>query len=546
MNFSNAINSWKSVLTDDYVLTSPEYLKQVETATFETRAKVHAVILPQNVEDLKQCLIIANKYKTPVYPVSQGMNYGYGSKVPNCDQSVILDLSRMNRILGFDQTQGVLTVEAGVTFQQAFQFLGQQGTNFTLAGTGAPPTASLIGNSIERGIGKGLGCNRIDHICNFEVVLPSGKSFTTGLGRFENSKGKGLTKWGPGPYFDGMFTQSNFGIITKMSFWLTPIPKHFQTFIYCVKDEKKLPFIVKALHELKQKDIIRSSTTLFNSHRILGFLGKYPWDLHDGKTTLPDHLALKALSRYMPVAAYWYGDGALYSNSSAQARAERKLVKKALKGLVNNLTFFYEPKVSVLIFFTQLLRKIFRNKRFPSIDLYFKKSLYAGHLIPTEVTLGSTYVRMKSPLPSPERMNPNTDNCGTYWMGPIVPFDGANIEMATAIIKEVISKYGYEPAMTLQMITSRQIDIIVSISFDRTIPGEDSKAKKCHDELLKNLLDKGFYPYRLGTQSQSLLPVPDDDYGHLIEKIKKALDPNDILAPGRYDFRSSWQTNADG
>lgn len=541
MNFLGAINEWKTILTDHYVLTSPEYLRQVETATFETKAKVHAVILPQNVEDLKKCLHIANQYKTPLYPISQGMNYGYGSKVPSCDQSVILDLSRMNRILDFDRNQGVLTVEAGVTFQQAFQFLVQQGTNFTLAGTGAPPAASLIGNSVERGIGKGLGCNRIDNICNFEIVLPSGKSFTTGLGRFENSKGKGLTKSSPGPMLDGLFTQSNLGIITKMSFWLTPVPNHFQTFFFTVKDEKKIPLIVKALHGLKQRDVIRSSVTLFNSHRILGFTGKYPWDLHDGKTTLPDNLALKALSRYLPVAAFWYGDGALYSNSYGLAKAERKLVKKSLKGIVTNLTFFYEPKATALKLLSQLLSKIFRNKKFPAIDFFFKKSLYAGHLIPTEVTLGSTYIRMKSELPPPEKMNPNIDNCGTYWMGPIVPFDGENIEMAIGIIKETISKYGYEPAMTLQMISPRQIDIIVSISFDRTISGEDLKAKKCHDELLKRLIDKGYYPYRLGTQSQSLLPCPDDDYCFLMEKIKKALDPNDILAPGRYDFRSNWQ-----
>jgi 4-cresol dehydrogenase (hydroxylating) len=171
------------------------------------------------------------------------------------------------------------------------------------------------------------------------------------------------------------------------------------------------------------------------------------------------------------------------------------------------------------------------------LDLFFKKSLYTGHLIPKEITLGSTYFRMKSARPSPEKMDPCLDNCGIYWMGPIVPFDGVNVEAAISIIKETITQYGFEPAMTLQMITSRQIDIIVSIAFDRTILGEDKKAKACHDELLRKLIVEGFYPYRLGIQSQSLLPSPDDDYCFLIEKIKKALDPNDILAPGRYDSR---------
>jgi len=469
------------------------------------------------------------------------MNYGYGSKVPSCDESVIVDLGRMNKMISFDSTQGVLTVEPGVTFQEAFEFLIQQKTNFTLAGTGAPLTASLIGNAVERGIGKGLASNRIDHICNFEVVLPTGESFTTGLGRHENSKGIGLTKSVPGPLLDGIFTQSNFGIITKMSFWLTPIPENFQTFIFSVQDEAKLPLIVDALHDLKQNDVLRSSATLFNSHRMLGFTGKYPWELHDGKTTLPEKMALEVLGRSMPVAAFWYGDGALYSNSHAQARAERKLVKKALKGLVENLTFFYEPKVTALTFCSRVLEKMGVSVPSQMLEFFFKKSLYTGHLVPMEMTLGSTYFRMKSPRPAPEKMDPCLDNCGIYWMGPIVPFDGVNVDLAIKIIKETITEHGFEPGMTLQMITARQIDIIVSIAFDRTIPGEDLKAKTCHDDLLQKLIDEGFYPYRLGIQSQFLLPSPDDDYCLFIEKIKKALDPNDILSPGRYDFRSNWK-----
>jgi len=54
MNFSEAIQEWKSILTDDYVQTSSESLKHVETATFQTTAKVHAIILPASVQQLKE------------------------------------------------------------------------------------------------------------------------------------------------------------------------------------------------------------------------------------------------------------------------------------------------------------------------------------------------------------------------------------------------------------------------------------------------------------------------------------------------------------
>jgi 4-cresol dehydrogenase (hydroxylating) len=78
------------------------------------------------------------------------------------------------------------------------------------------------------------------------------------------------------------------------------------------------------------------------------------------------------------------------------------------------------------------------------------------------------------------------------------------------------------------------MDSIISITYDRDIPGEDEKAMQCHDELLKKLTDKGYIPYRLGVQSMNKLPAPEESSKIFLTTIKKALDPNNILAPGRY------------
>ena len=48
------------------------------------------------------------------------------------------------------------------------------------------------------------------------------------------------------------------------------------------------------------------------------------------------------------------------------------------------------------------------------------------------------------------------------------------------------------------------------------------------------LIGAGYIPYRLGIESVKLLPEPDDDTGKLLDALKKSLDPNNILAPGRY------------
>ena len=48
---------------------------------------------------------------------------------------------------------------------------------------------------------------------------------------------------------------------------------------------------------------------------------------------------------------------------------------------------------------------------------------------------------------------------------------------------------------------------------------------------MRDLSAEGYLPYRLGIQSMSSLPTPHDDSGTLMQALKRALDPNDILAP---------------
>ena len=44
----------------------------------------------------------------------------------------------------------------------------------------------------------------------------------------------------------------------------------------------------------------------------------------------------------------------------------------------------------------------------------------------------------------------------------------------------------------------------------------------------------GFYPDRLGSHAMKSLLAGQEDYHHLLRRLKVALDPDNILAPGRY------------
>jgi 4-cresol dehydrogenase (hydroxylating) len=63
----------------------------------------------------------------------------------------------------------------------------------------------------------------------------------------------------------------------------------------------------------------------------------------------------------------------------------------------------------------------------------------------------------------------------------------------------------------------------------------------CHDQVLESLISQGHYPSRLGVQSMEKVPNVHNDYELFLQRLKKHVDPHDILAPGRYDFRNNWE-----
>src|SRR5579864_5758225 len=95
----HAIDQWAAMLGADYVIVDEKCRTAAQTATFSTTQTVSAIIRPATRDELQECVRIANRFRVPVYPVSSGKNWGYGSRVPPGDANVLIDLSRMNRIL---------------------------------------------------------------------------------------------------------------------------------------------------------------------------------------------------------------------------------------------------------------------------------------------------------------------------------------------------------------------------------------------------------------------------------------------------------------
>ena len=260
-DFKDALKAFAAIVGPEWVLVSEEdrhsYLDAFAPGNPDEHAS-SAAVAPQSAEEVQAIVKAANRYRIPLWPVSTGRNLAYGGSAPVLRGSVVLDLKRMNRVLEIDEELGYALVEPGVSFFDLFEALQAAGGKLWIS-TPAPGWGSVIGNALEHGLGYTPYGVHTDTICGMEVVLPTGELVRTGMGAVKDSRDWQIFKYGYGPVWDGLFTQSNFGVVTKMGVWLMPQPEAVANVAISLPNAGDLPAMVDTLRPLRLNDTINRS-----------------------------------------------------------------------------------------------------------------------------------------------------------------------------------------------------------------------------------------------------------------------------------------------
>ena len=132
------------------VLDDTETLKAYASDhSFTLTMNPSLVVRPGNVDEVQAIVKFANETSTPLVTVSSGQPHFRGDTVPSVAQAVIVDLSRMNRILSINRRNRIAIVEPGVTYSQLQPELAKEGLR--LSTTLLPRrNKSVIASLLER------------------------------------------------------------------------------------------------------------------------------------------------------------------------------------------------------------------------------------------------------------------------------------------------------------------------------------------------------------------------------------------------------------
>lgn len=528
-SIEEAIAEWEVVLGKDQVLRAPAALAAYGQDTTGLQRRIPAALRVRNSDDLPKLMCIAQRHRIPVYPISTGRNWGYGSALAVRDDCVVIDLSGLNRILHFDEDMGVVTLEPGVTQGMLADFLDRRGHPFMVPTTGAGPECSLLGNALERGYGVTPITDHFAAVTDLEAVLADGTCYRTAMREAGGEDLARLFKWGIGPYSAGLFTQSGFGIVTRMSIMLARRPDVIKVCLFSLKDDALLePAVERIRTILARLPGTLGGLNLMNQHRVLAMSAPYPADRLGADGLIPAAV-VEELGRQYQIAP-WTGFGTLYGSKRIVAAAQKE-IRAALKGVASRLLFLSQGNADTLL---RVARWIpgGAGQRLSSTAGTLARSLELVLGRPNETALPLAYWRSTSPVGSPR--NPARDGCGLIWYAPLVPMRGAGARAYVDFVTGITRKHGIEPLLTFTSLSDKLFDSTVPLLFDRDDPAAVEAAQACYRELIEQGRERGWFPYRVAVGAMPALARMTAEASSLHQRLRRELDPNELLAPGRY------------
>lgn len=536
MTLADILGEMSSFLRPHFIITEEVVLGQATSNTLGLERKVGAIVKPKTTHDVQEIVRIANTYGITLYPFSCGKNIGYGEKAPPQDVAFLVDLSEMNAIRSYDHTLGTVVIEPGVTQGDLSTYLSDNGGKWITDVTGAGTKSSIVGNALEGGFGHTPIGNRRRNIAGLEVVLGNGDLFCPG------------TFPGIGPDLNGIFVQSNFGIVTAASLKLYRKPECYNSFRLTVPKEENLVELLDTLRDLRQRNITNSLVHIADPIRMIVTTGRVPPGYEEKKLT--PAAAAEMVSAQCSQEVYWTAVGGLYGTPE-EVRIKRRMLAQYIRRIGGHAMFFSDERIDFLEKVGSVFARLHTSSALEHVagempplmkDYLNRTSRYLRTLERLQPMMRAyrNIHNLMNGIPSdmPEEnilwRNDTRENNGLIWISPTFPSLGCTAKEVYEIGQETFRKYDFEMPLTITLVEPDQCVGIISLHFDKSNHEEKERAHSLYHEVLDAFARNGIFTYRSSVLEMDRSRFLNPERWVTFEKVKAALDPNRVISPGRY------------
>nr|WP_253951035.1 FAD-dependent oxidoreductase [Novosphingobium sp. SG751A] len=496
-SFDAALKAFAGVVGAGWVMSSDAdrdaYADAYAPGSAE-RWPASAAVAPASVEEVRAIVRIANEYKVPLWPVARGKNLGYGTAAPRMAGSVVLDMGRMNRILELDPKLAYAVVEPGVGFFDLHDEVERQKAPLWLSVPGNG-WGSVIGNALEHGIGYTPYGLHARNLCGIEAVLPDGDLLRTGMGAMKDNPAWHLFPMNYGPTWDLAFSQSNLGVVTKAGLWMQPAPETSLELTWDIPNEEDIGWVIDTVTPLKIAGVIDQNVFIPSWLGKIVVLGTRK-DFWDKPTAMPEWRVKELLKQYQ--LGYWRVSIRLYGDESVN-KAKAEVIKAAFK----------------------------RHLSAPAMESWWRQG---DPKPPLDLALGT-------PSAVPLQMSDWVGGRGAHLgFSPVVPATGEHVMGQLKRSRKIIADHDVDFYASFT-IGGRFANNVNMLMYDRDNAAQVDNMKKLFNALISETAKAGYGEYRthLGWMDRVMDTFDFNDHAlrRFGEKVKDALDPNGIIAPGK-------------
>lgn len=540
------IASIGSALREDQVLTSgEEYELRCKDPAVNAK-KPRAFVFPESRDEVQRTVKLASELGVKLWVYSTGKNWGY-LNTSNDELSVVILLTRMNKIVHVDRELAYAIIEPGVTYEALSKYLQENGYDLWTDSPGGPPTGSVIGNALDRGVGVTRYGDHYAHLCGYEVVLADGSVLQTGAARDDDEKGAAhLYKWGVGPHVEGLFSQSNFGIVTRAGIWLMRKPQDYAVVSLNIKDDSALAKCMDEVRELMLDGVIPEIGRFSNDVAILTLITQAIDEGLSPRDTISKEMLAKLKEKYHVPG--WTGSFGIYG-PTRMVDVASKIVRERLERSESceRVNVFSKKRAALLRRALEVVSKIDNRELLGAIDLGLRKwfgssldliKLFPGLIDlhegkPVETVVRRGYFRYGRKRPTKD-IHAGRDELGILWSVPVLPFHGREVVLFSKECERLFAKFGFDFYMTTMIFNARSVCPLMAILYERRDEDACRRAEGLYAAILELSHERGYQHFRAGINGWDHLYRCNPQLKEIHQKIKAALDPKGILAPGRY------------